>query len=272
VTFSEIAPIVFLVGLIIRSISKSQKNSRVEQMYSTLLARSRSESEQFSESDIANLPAGAKKYFQFSMAHDAWLRLGCEIRMKGRCSMGGSRWKKYQKFTAKEVLARPQQVVWLAHTFSGWVSVFHAFDVSFEGDSWSVFYYSGYSQMTPSNRRMVLARTIADVLFVPAALLPRYGTRWEDLGGSRFLVHTNIRQVPCKLEFALNDDGSVKSVDVRDWGTTDSGCLNGQLTLWVQESAWFDDYRIPRSIVCSTFVGGLDYDFLDINLEYVGFR
>ena len=261
-----------LILFIILAFRTRGKNSQAEQYYAAMLARSGTYSERFTADMLTGLPAPAESYFKHSVAPGAYLKFGCELQMTGRCAMGGPGWPRRQKLSAKEVIRRPNEYVWLIKTFTPLASAWQGHDISLDGRWWSTFSMSGIEDYSPVRERILLARRIAETLWVPAALLPQTGTRWEALAADTARITFEVLGNWCSAELHLNADGSVRQLEARSFGNLDSRCVNGQLTITAFESTWYDDYRIPKRLSCSMLHDGRQFEFLELELKYLRYR
>jgi hypothetical protein len=70
--------------------------------------------------------------------------------------------------------------------------------------------------------RSAAGRAGAEAIWLPTALLPRFGVRWSASGHDRVTAHHRIGEVPVNVHYQLDQDGRLLGFVFDRWGDPDS--------------------------------------------------
>ena len=90
----------------------------------------------------------------------------------------------------------------------------------------------------PDVARSAVGRAAGEAMWVPTALLPRFGVAWETLDDRNIAARVVLDGVEVDLHYGLEADGRISSVELDRWGDPDrSGAwgwyrFGGELTGW----------------------------------------
>ncbi len=127
----------------------------------------------FTDEEIEGLPEPVRRYFTSAVAHDTPLAVSVNLRMRGSIKLKG-----WMPFRARQVLNPHVGYVWAARV--AWlVSGADYYADGHGGMDWKL---AGLKQLVradgPDVSRSAAARGAAEAVWIPTALLPRYGVTW----------------------------------------------------------------------------------------------
>ncbi|MGB0213052.1 DUF6544 family protein [Algiphilus sp.] len=171
----------------------------------------------FEPAEILALPEPARRYFTFAIAPGTRLRTVAEIRMGGRFGMGTRFRPGYRAMRAEQVLATPHGFVWrMRNTGLPWLS-------GSDSGHWTRFRLFGLLPVarlggTRDHARSAFGRHVAEaVLWCPAALLPRFGARWEATGTDTARITLGAEHLEQAVDITVDGDGRPLSVRFARW-------------------------------------------------------
>jgi hypothetical protein len=130
----------------------------------------------FGEDELVGLPAPVQRYFRASIAVGAPLAPAARIEMRGSIKIG-LRWL---PFRATEVLAPHRGFVWFARVAGGLFVGSDQYASGLGAMRWKILGLIPVVQAEgPNVSRSSAARAGAEAVWVPTALLPRYGVNWS---------------------------------------------------------------------------------------------
>lgn len=176
----------------------------------------RSASGQFSDGEIEGLPAPVARYFRAAVAEGTPLAQSARIQMRGHIKIG--RWV---PFKAREVLTPHVGFVWSARA-AGIVSGSDRF-VDGRGEmDWKL---AGLIQVMqadgPDISRSAAARAAAESVWIPTALLPRFGVEWSAGDEGTITSRFAIGDHPMQITHSLDDIGRIRATTFDRWGDPD---------------------------------------------------
>jgi Family of unknown function (DUF6544) len=172
--------------------------------------------------------------------------------MRGRIKIG--RWL---PFRARQVLDPHHGFVWAART-AGVITGSDRYVDGAGGMDWklaslvTVMHADG-----PDFSRAAAGRAGAEAIWVPTALLPRFGGRWSASGPDQVTASYRIADVPLEVQYQLDADGRVVSFVFERWGDPDNTGswswhpFGGEITGY----ATFDGVTIPSAGRVGWFFG-----------------
>lgn len=170
----------------------------------------------FGGSELDGLPEPVRRYLGGAIAPDTPLARSARIEMSGHLRVG--RWL---PFRATEILAPHRGFVWAAR--AGWVvsGSDHYADGKGELD-WTL---AGMVRLVHAEgadvSRSAAERAAAEAVWLPTALLPRFGVTWG--ASDRHNIHASysIHGRTIELRYGLDDDATVRTLAFDRWGDPD---------------------------------------------------
>ena len=172
----------------------------------------------FSLAELDGLDEPVQRYFRAAVSPGTPLHRAVRVTMRGHIKVG--RWV---PFRATEVLAPRSGFLWrglAAGCISG-----------------SDRYVSGHGEMRwrlagvvpvvhargPDVARSAAGRTGAEGLWVPTALLPRFGVDWHAESDSEIVGRFDVDGVPIERRHRLSASGELAATSLQRWGDPDGG-------------------------------------------------
>ena len=167
--------------------------------------------------ELNGLDEPVRRYFTAAIAPGTPLYRAVRLEMRGQIKVG--RWL---PFRATEVLAPRAGFLWRA-TAAGVIS---GSDRYLDGHGEMRWRLAGIPLMTaggPDVSRSAAGRAGAEALWVPTAMLPRFGVEWHADSVNEIVGRFHVDDVPIELRHRITDDGEPTSTSVRRWGDPDGG-------------------------------------------------
>jgi uncharacterized protein DUF6544 len=206
----------------------------------------------FAGEELDGLPEPARRHLTQAIALGTPLATSARLRMRGRIKIG--RWL---PFRARQVLDPHHGFVWAART-AGVITGSDRYVDGAGGMDWklaglvTVMHADG-----PDVSRAAAGRAGAEAIWVPTALLPRFGVRWSASGPDQVTASYRIADVPLEVHYQLDADGRVVSFVFERWGDPDNTGswswhpFGGEITGY----ATFDGVTIPSAGRVGWFFG-----------------
>jgi hypothetical protein len=206
----------------------------------------------FTGAELDGLPEPARRHLAQAIAPGTPLATSVRLRMRGRIKVG--RWL---PFRARQVLDPHRGFVWAART----AGVITGSDRYLDGAGGLDWKLAGLLTVAhadgPDVSRSAAARAGAEAIWVPTALLPRFGVRWSAGGADQVTASYRIGDVPVEARYRLDPDGRMLSFTFDRWGDPDSTGtwawhpFGGEVTAW----RTFDGVTIPSAGRVGWFFG-----------------
>lgn len=203
----------------------------------------------FDPEGLRSLPAPARRFLGRAIAPGAPLWHSARLTMVGTMLLkpGGEP----VAMTAEQVLAPPRGLVWCARVGAGVMRI-SGYDRYFDGEGemrWKLFGLVPVASASGRDvSRSAAGRVAGEAVFVPATLLPQFGTEWEDIDHARaaYLMQVGDERVRCEL--TVDDGGRLLQSSVRRWREAASGRPAGyhrfDVDGWADEQTR-DGYTLP---------------------------
>jgi hypothetical protein len=91
----------------------------------------------------------------------------------------------------------------------------------------------------PDVARSAAGRAGAEAVWLPTALLSRFGVRWSVAAGDQVTAHYQVGGTPLEVTYHLDGDGRIRSLAFDRWGDPDN---NGRFG-WHRFGGAFTGYR-----------------------------
>jgi hypothetical protein len=172
----------------------------------------------FSRDEVRGLDEPVQRYFTTAIEPGTPLFTAARLAMHGRIKVG--RWV---PFRATELLAPRTGFLWRA-TAAGTIT---GFDRYLAGEGRMQWRLGGVVPLIdaggPDVARSAAGRAAAEGMWVPTALLPRFGVRWEAVSDHEIVGRADLDGVPVELHHHLDDAGALTATSLRRWGDPDGG-------------------------------------------------
>lgn len=200
--------------------------------------------EPFSDAELTGLPEPVRRYLRTAIAVGTPLATCARWRMRGQIKVG--RWL---PFRAYQVLNPHQGFVWAARA----AGVISGSDRYLDGVGAMKWKLAGIvtvaTEAGPDVSASAAGRGGAEAIWVPTALLPRFGVTWSASDDAHVTARFRLGSTPVELDLLLDNEGRVRSVAFDRWGDPDrSGTwawhrFGGEITGYRR----FDGLSIPSA-------------------------
>jgi hypothetical protein len=207
----------------------------------------------FAEVELEGLPEPVRRYFTASVAPGAPLARSCRFRMRGSIRLG-SRWL---RFRARETLAPRHGFVWAARV----AGLIAGADRYADGEGTMDWKLAGLVRVAhadgPDVSRSSAGRAGAEAVWVPTALLPRFGVTWAGRDPHRIVAGYRLDETELELHLVLDDEARVRSVAFERWGDPDATGRWGHHPFGFEATGHttFGDVTIPSAGRAGWFFG-----------------
>ncbi len=170
----------------------------------------------FTVGELDGLPEPAKRHLAVAIRPGTPLSRSSAMRMRGRIKVG--RWL---PFHAREVLSPHRGFVWSAR--AAWL-LSGADRLTDDGGAmeWKL---AGVIPVVRANgpdvTRSAAGRAGAEAVWLPTALLPRFGVKWSSRDEHHIAASFLVADVPVELHMTLDANGRILSFVVDRWGDPD---------------------------------------------------
>jgi hypothetical protein len=199
----------------------------------------------FSDTELDGLPGPVRRYLGGAIAPGTPLAASARFRMHGSIKLG----KRWVRFHAREIEAPHHGFVWAAR--AGGVIV--GSDRYMEGHgamNWKVL---GLIPVVlaegPDVSRRAAGRAAAEAVWVPTALLPRFGVTWTVTDSHHIMANYRLDEADIEVQYALDDDARVRSVLFERWGDPEDTGTWGLHPFGFEATAYstFDGVTVPSA-------------------------
>lgn len=171
----------------------------------------------FAEEDLHGLPQAARRHLETAIAPWAPVAVSARLRMRGRIKIG--RWL---PFRAHQVLSPYHGFVWRARV----VGLISGSDRYVDGAGVGHWKLAGLVTVMHAEgadvSRSAAGRAGAEAVWVPTALLPRFGVTWSAQGEDRVTARYHVRGTPLEVHYRLDGEGRIGSLVFDRWGDPDN--------------------------------------------------
>lgn len=198
----------------------------------------------FGPGELDGLPSHVRTYFVSSIAHGTPLATSARLRMRGRIKVGG-----WLPFRAEQLLAPHRGFVWAARA----AGVVSGFDRYVDGAGEMDWKLAGLATVAhgdgPDVTASAAGRGGAEAVWLPTALLPRFGVAWTAYDERHIAARYAVGDTPVDLHLGLDGTGRVTSFAFDRWGDPDGTGAFGWHPFGGEATGWhsFDGVTIPSS-------------------------
>ena len=218
--------------------------------------------EVFSEALVDNLPAPAQRYFRHAIQPGTRLARSVRLQISGR--MRPQEGASPIDLTAEETLAPPRGFVWTAQLWMGLVPI-RVQDHYAHGDGAVSVHALSIVPLGrdagPDVTRSSRGRLAGESVWLPSALLPSSGARWEAVDEADARVTLTIDGDPIPLTLQIDETGRLREVTMMRYG--DVGVDTWQPLPYgfaVEDEQTFGGYTIPSALRGGWWYGTDRYD------------
>ncbi len=171
----------------------------------------------FTAAKLRGLDEPVRRYFLAAIAPGTPLFTAVRLEMRGRIKVG--RWI---PFRATELLAPRSGFLWRA-TAAGIITGSDRY-LDRQGEMrWRLAGFPLLRAGGPDVARSAVGRVGAEGLWVPTALLPRFGVEWQASTANEIVGRFDIDGVPVELCHRITDGGELIATSVSRWGDPNGG-------------------------------------------------
>jgi hypothetical protein len=210
----------------------------------------------FSEAELEGLPEPVCRYLRTSITPGTPLAPSARFRMRGSIKLG----QRWVPFRARQILAPHQGFVWAARA-GGIVAGSDRYANGAGAMDWKLLgLFHVMHADGPDVSRSAAGRAGAEAVWVPTALLPRFGVAWTATDPHHVTASYQLDDTALEVHYSLGDDGWLRSVVFDRWGDPDNigawghhpfgfevtgySTFNGVTIPSVGRAGWF--YGTPR--------------------------
>jgi len=206
----------------------------------------------FSGAELEGLPDPVRRYFEAAVAPGTPLSTSARFRMVGSIKLG----ERWVPFRARQIEAPHHGFVWSARA-----GVIVGSDRYTEGAGAMNWRVLGLVRVMhadgPDVSRSAAGRVGAEAVWVPTALLPRFGVGWTATDPHHTTARYRLDEADIELHYTLGDDARVRSVVFNRWGDPDNTGTWGHHPFGFEATghSTFDGVTIPSSGRAGWFYG-----------------
>lgn len=172
----------------------------------------------FSEGELQGLPAPVHRYFRASIASGTPLAQSARLRMHGAVRVG----KWWLPFRAEQILSPLHGYLWAARV----ARVVVGSDRYVDGDGAMEWKLLGRIKLMlaegPDVSRSAAGRAGAEAVWVPTAMLPRFGVAWSARDPHHITARYPVDDLDLTLDYTLDHHARVRSIALDRWGAPDN--------------------------------------------------
>lgn len=172
--------------------------------------------ERFGPAELDGLPEPVRRHLAQAIAPGTPLATAARLRMRGAIKVG--RWL---PFRARQVLSPHHGFVWTARA----AGLIAGGDRYLEGAGAMEWKLAGLVTVAagggPDVSRSAAGRAGAEGVWLPTALLPRFGVRWSAQADDEVTAAFEVGETPVELHLRLDGVGRVTSLAFDRWGDPD---------------------------------------------------
>jgi len=172
----------------------------------------------FDPAELEGLPEPVRRHLLQAIAPGTPLHTSARLSMRGRIKVG--RWL---PFRARQVLSPHHGFVWSARA----AGLLAGTDRYADGAGVMTWKLAGLVTVAagegPDISRSAAGRAGAEGIWLPTALLPRFGVRWSAVAADRVTAAFEVGETPLALQLRLDEAGRVAALVFDRWGDPDGG-------------------------------------------------
>jgi hypothetical protein len=170
----------------------------------------------FGPAELDGLPEPVRRHLAQAIAPGTPLHTSARLRMRGSIKVG--RWL---PFRASQVLSPHHGFLWSARV----AGLIGGTDRYLDGAGAMAWKLAGLVTVAagegPDVARSAAGRAGAEGIWLPTALLPRFGVRWSAPAADRLTAAFSVGETPLELHLRLDRAGRISSLAFDRWGDPD---------------------------------------------------
>lgn len=167
----------------------------------------------FTGAELDGLAEPVRRHLKRAIAPDTPLTRCARITMHGSIKLG--RWL---PFHARQVLNPVDGFFWAARV-AGVIAGSHHYLDGVGGMDWKLAgLVTVAHEAGPEVSRSAAGRGGAEAVWLPTALLPRFGVRWSADDDTHITAHYRLGDTPIDIRYTLGSDGRISSFAFDRWG------------------------------------------------------
>jgi hypothetical protein len=167
----------------------------------------------FDPAELDGLPEPVQRHLRHAIARGTPVFRSVRLSMRGRIKLG--RWL---PFRADEFLAPHRGFVWKAR-IAGVIGGSDRYIAGAGGMTWKLAGLVPLVQASDADiGRSAAGRAGGEAIWVPTAMLPRFGVTWAAGSDERISARFNLDQVPIEMHLDIDPDGAIRSFWFDRWG------------------------------------------------------
>ncbi|HEX2178927.1 MAG TPA: DUF6544 family protein [Actinomycetota bacterium] len=216
--------------------------SRLSDLEDTLLRPA--EPGLFAPEELDGLPDAVRRYFLAAIEPGTPLAKAARLRMKGHIKV-----KRWLPFRARQVLSPHHGFVWAGRA-GGVIAGSDSFVEGRGSMDWKVAgRFTVAHAEGPDVSRSAAGRAAAEAIWLPIALLPRFGVGWSEQGPNAITASYEVGGFPVELHLELDGEGHLQSAVFDRWGDPEN---SGRFSLHpfgghITRQEAFDGLTIPAA-------------------------
>jgi len=267
--------LVFAVGLLVLVMTRVVHERHTMRIWQTVQEAAANTT--FDAARLADLPVPVRRFLEHAIRPGTPLARSVELETIGAIGLHRDRPKLV--FRSRQVLSR-QGLVWKARVGSGFFRM--SGDDTFDGRSGSMRWHLwGLAPVMsgggPDVSRSAAGRVALELIsYLPTALLPQSGVRWEAVDDRTARAHLTVAGERLSPLVTVAADGRLERVEMRCWDDGGGDRAPGYV-LWTGEcldgEQTFDGVTVPRSGRVTKWAGTPQaHQFLDWTIARATFR
>jgi hypothetical protein len=170
------------------------------------------------EAEVAAADEPVRRYFHAAIVPGTPLARAARLRTRGSIKFG----RRWVPFQAEELLAPLHGYYWAAKVAGG---LLRGNDAYVDGDAsmlWKVFGLVPVIRTSgPDVARSAMGRAVAEGIWLPTALLPRYGVVWRAEDDDHLVADVPISGERVTLHVTIDSAGHLRSAHLDRWNDPD---------------------------------------------------
>jgi hypothetical protein len=167
----------------------------------------------FSDDELDALPEPVRRHLQLAIAPGTPLATAVRLGMRGHIKLG--RWL---PFRAHQLLAPHRGTVWTARV-AGLINGSDRCAAGRGGMDWKL---AGLVRLVhadgPDVSRSSAERAAGEAIWLPTALLPRFGVQWTSDDERTITARFEVDRLPVQVEYRIDEHGHIQSLVFDRWG------------------------------------------------------
>jgi hypothetical protein len=169
----------------------------------------------FGEEELEGLPEPVRRLFRAAVAPGTPLARSARIAMRGEIRL-----RKWTSFRGTEVLTPLEGFIWSVR--AGVISGYDRYARGAGEMRWKLFGLVPVMRADgPDVSRSAAGRFAAEGVWVPTALLPRFGVAWSAVDDRHVVAVLRVDAHELTVHYALDDDDRVRACWFDRWGDPD---------------------------------------------------